>query len=677
MPEYLTPGVYIEETSFRSKSIQGVSTSTAGFIGPTLTGPLTGEPELLTSFADFVRIYGGLGDIAFADGSLPNYLAHGVRSFFQEGGSRCYVTRIFNPKTSSVIDFGIASGIPANHYGQINKRDDQASAVTNPPYIVIARFPGAYGDMRVHFTLKLSSNVAQLATVGGTPVLNLSRTRNYDLVLARVNVDPAPVDPTAAESFTAYGAGTDGFYMATRNDATGVWTLTDGATNEILQDGQANFDAVTSDAALNFNIRTVTVTVEVQRPGEEPNTYLPRVFLGEFSLDPRSAAAVTSTFAKMPSTRYLELTTPFALDSFQEGDGTDIDLENDVDDVGLHLIRNLFDYSGTLNPILMANVDVDSSFTLSGGGDGNKPVAPQYTGDDTGLVDYINDTLNADKNGFLTLREKEDVSIVVATGYTAYGNEDAVFSIQNSIINHCEQMVYRVALLDTPRDYLVSQTLNFRNRRSSDFAAIYYPWVRSTDPRPSKGGASILLPPSGHMAGIWARNDVENAVFKAPANEVVRTAVSFELNVNRAQQAVLNPQGVNCLRFFEGRGNLVWGARTITDDSDWTYVNVRRYFAYLERSIDVGTQWVVFENNDPRLWDQVRGTIESFLFNEWRAGGLLGNKPEDAYFVVCDRSTMTQQDLDQGRLICLIGVAPVKPAEFVIFRIGQFTADNS
>jgi hypothetical protein len=157
----------------------------------------------------------------------------------------------------------------------------------------------------------------------------------------------------------------------------------------------------------------------------------------------------------------------------------------------------------------------------------------------------------------------------------------------------------------------------------------------------------------------------------------VRQATGFEFLLNKAQQDVLNPEGVNCFRFFEGRGYRLWGGRTVSSDPEWKYVNVRRYFLFLERSIELGTQWVVFENNGPSLWANVRRTIEDFLFNEWKSDHLLGEKPEDAFFVRCDRSTMTQNDLDNGRLICLIGVAPLRPAEFVIFRIGQFTADRA
>jgi hypothetical protein len=185
----------------------------------------------------------------------------------------------------------------------------------------------------------------------------------------------------------------------------------------------------------------------------------------------------------------------------------------------------------------------------------------------------------------------------------------------------------------------------------------------------------IALPPSGFICGIYARNDIERGVFKAPANEVVRGALRFERDVSFGEQEMLNPLGVNCLRFFPGRGYRVWGARTASSDPEWKYVNIRRYFNYLEASIDRGTQWAVFEPNGERLWANIRTTVSDFLYNEWVTGALLGTRPEEAFFVRCDRSTMTQNDLDNGRLVCLIGVAALKPAEFVIFRIGQKTAD--
>jgi hypothetical protein len=244
------------------------------------------------------------------------------------------------------------------------------------------------------------------------------------------------------------------------------------------------------------------------------------------------------------------------------------------------------------------------------------------------------------------------------------------------LISHAEEMRYRIAVLDSRESQSLPEVRAYRAQLDTNRAALYYPFVRILDPvSPPDLPREINLPPSGFITGIYARNDVENGVHKSPANEVLRGALGFEVLINKGQQDVLNPEGINVLRFFEGRGYRVWGARTITSDPEWKYVNVRRYFLYLERSIDRGTQWVVFENNGYALWANVRRTIEDFLFNEWKSGHLFGTKPEEAYFVRCDRTTMTQNDLDNGRLVCFVGVAPLRPAEFVIFRIGQKTAD--
>jgi phage tail sheath protein FI len=280
------------------------------------------------------------------------------------------------------------------------------------------------------------------------------------------------------------------------------------------------------------------------------------------------------------------------------------------------------------------------------------------------------------KYGLKAFEDIEDISIVAAPGSTyGFNNgyaQDAAAVIQ-ALVGHCERMRYRIAVLDSGDDLRISQVQEQRAVLDSKHAALYYPWVVILDPITQR---ELALPPSGFVAGIFARNDVQRAVYKAPANEVVTGALRFERSLNKAQQEVLNPQGINCFRFFEGRGNRLWGARTISSDPEWKYVNLRRYFAYLERSIDVGTQWAVFEPNGYLLWANVRRTISDFLLNEFQMGALLGDKPEQAYFVKCDRSTMTQNDLDNGRLVCLIGVAPLRPAEFVIFRIGQWTADR-
>jgi uncharacterized protein len=305
---------------------------------------------------------------------------------------------------------------------------------------------------------------------------------------------------------------------------------------------------------------------------------------------------------------------------------------------------------------------------LVGGNDGNRPGTGEYGGTARESDPF--------KTGLKALEDLEDISIVAAPGstYLLEGSYRAdAMAIIGLLIAHAERMRYRIAVLDSGDNQTLALVRAMRAKLDSKYAALYYPWVRILDPVTRK---EIYLPPSGFVAGIYARNDVNRAVYKAPANEVVNLSLGFEVLLNKSQQDVLNPEGINCFRFFEGRGFRLWGARTISSDPEWKYVSLRRYFAYLERSIDKGTQWAVFEPNGEALWANVRRTIEDFLLNEWMSGALLGDKPEKAYFVRCDRSTMTQNDLDNGRLICLIGVAPLRPAEFVIFRIGQWTADR-
>lgn len=281
-----------------------------------------------------------------------------------------------------------------------------------------------------------------------------------------------------------------------------------------------------------------------------------------------------------------------------------------------------------------------------------------------------------------TLQPLQDVSTVAAPGYSARRAADpAVWAdIQGQLVAFAEQSGdYRFAVLDAPPGCSLSDIREVRSGLDSSHAALYYPWVTVANPlagASSRQPATINLPPSGFLCGIYAETDIARSVSKAPANAVIRGALGLEQTLDKGQQDLLNPEGINCLRFFEGRGNLVWGAHTVSSDPEWKYLNMRRYFNYLEGSIDRGTQWAVFEPNGEGLWADLRRAIEDFLLNEWKNGSLLGTKPDEAFFVRCDRSTMTQSDLDRGRLVCLIGVAPLRPVEFVIFRIGQWTADR-
>jgi len=302
----------------------------------------------------------------------------------------------------------------------------------------------------------------------------------------------------------------------------------------------------------------------------------------------------------------------------------------------------------------------------------------RFWGDLTGGADRL-DTLTPDdfvgveggseaSTGIQALEFIDEISIALAPGMWSQ-------SVQSALIIHCETLKDRFAIIDPPDGLDIEGIREFREPIDTKYAALYYPWLVVRDPLLKR---DVNLAPSGHMAGIYARVDVERGVHKAPANEVVRGIRfrnGFVRDVSKREQDLLNPRNINALRNFPGRGQRVWGARVLTSDASWKYINVRRLFIFVEESIDEGTQWVVFEPNDEPLWARVRATITNFLTTVWRSGALEGTKPEEAFFVKCDLTTMTQADIDNGRLICIIGIAPVKPAEFVIFRIQQKTRE--
>jgi phage tail sheath protein FI len=261
----------------------------------------------------------------------------------------------------------------------------------------------------------------------------------------------------------------------------------------------------------------------------------------------------------------------------------------------------------------------------------------------------------------------------VALVYAPYPHDNQN-DIAVAIIDHCERMRFRVAALDCAlHDEPSDMDPRADIPADTSYAAYYAPWIVISDPL---SGARVDVPPGGHVLGIYARSDDQRGVFKAPANEVVNGALDVYFNINDATQGVMNPRGVNAIRKFPDRGIRVWGARTLSSNALWKYVSVRRLFVFLEHSIYNGTQWVVFEPNDDRLWARVKDTIRLFLRSQWRQGALFGRTEDEAFFITCDRTTMSQDDILNGRLICEIGIAPVRPAEFVIFRIFQQTAES-
>jgi phage tail sheath protein FI len=300
---------------------------------------------------------------------------------------------------------------------------------------------------------------------------------------------------------------------------------------------------------------------------------------------------------------------------------------------------------------------------------GPKPVdASAFLGDDVA------------RTGLAGLGAIDDVTMLVAPDITAApegGDPDAdlITTVQGAMVDQATTLHDRMAILDAPPGMTAQQVLDWKSAQpglDSPFAVLYYPWIGVYNPG---GTRPLLMPPSGHMAGVWSRSDNARGVHKAPANEPISGCQSLAVQITHAEQALLNPDGINVIRSFPGRGIRVWGARTATtSDRDWQYVNVRRLFNYVEESIQEGTQWVVFEPNSPDLWQRIVRTVSAFLTVTWRSGALFGRKPEEAFYVKCDEETNPPDVIDAGQVVIEVGMAAVRPAEFVVFRIAQLAS---
>jgi len=283
----------------------------------------------------------------------------------------------------------------------------------------------------------------------------------------------------------------------------------------------------------------------------------------------------------------------------------------------------------------------------------------------------------ARRKGMGGLAAVDEITMVVMPDIMTLASDDGddvqIRDLQGKMIAHCENAGDRMAILDCPPNMLPQEILEWRMNTAgydSKFAALYYPWIEVMDPLTNQ---PIMVPPSGHVAGLWCRTDATRGVHKAPANEVVMGANGLGFQVTHAEQGGLNKVGINCIRAFPGRGIRVWGARTLSSDPEWRYINVRRLFNYVSESIMEGTQWSVFEPNDEKLWIQLRIAATNFLTRVWSDGALFGSTPQQAFYVKCDSETNPPEVIEAGQVICEIGIAPVKPAEFVVFRLSQFS----
>lgn len=588
MAEYLSPGVYVEEYDSGATPMQGVSTSTAGFVGLAERGPVIGQPQLVTSFADYKRMYGGyLSQAAYGS---SRFLPYAVEQFFANGGARAYIMR----------------AVPG---------DAKAGSRTTGVLKLTAANPGAWAeDLRVVVTPASKAKTQVLAVNGADLTL-----KNAD------GFNPGDV----VELFDGKTAA----HATVKSVLDKVVTL----------DAPCTLDVADTKVGTAKYIKTCEITLTA-RLGETVETF------ENLSLKPDALNNVCVKTAKSDLI-CVEVTAAKA-------PAAPAPKEKDKD--GKEIPAPAPKAASIVPYELCGGSGSELVLTLQGGSNGSVlTVTPDaFLGKDDGP---------GKRTGLQAFQENGNVSIMAIPGVTAP-------EVQASLIAFCENKKSCFAILDVPMELKkTNDVANFRDMYDSTYAAMYHPWLEMYDAGSKR---SAYFPPSGAMAGIYARTDIERGVHKAPANEVVRGCTGLSCAYNEGEQDILNPIGVNLIRSFTGRGIRVWGARTISSNGLWKYLNVRRLFIYVEESIKANTNWVVFEPNSTTLWNRVTRTIETFLATCWRDGALAGSTPSEAFFVECGPTTMTQDDIDNGRLICQIGIAPVKPAEFVIFRITQKTASE-
>lgn len=595
MAEYLSPGVYVEEYDSGATPMQGVSTSTAGFVGLAERGPVTGQPQLVTSFADYRRMYGGY--LSQAGYGSARYLPYAVEQFFANGGSRAYIMR----------------AVPG---------DAKAATKTVGVLKVTAANPGAWAEnMRVTVAPSYKA-----------------KTQVYEVKGADLTLKNA--DGFNTGDVVELFDGNRSAYATIKGVLDRVITLDTPCTLDVADRkvGTAKYIR-TCEITITARLDDMVETFENLSLKPDALNYAP---VRTAKSDLIQVEVLASKAAPAPAPAPAP-----AKDEKDKKDGAPA-----LPAAPVVAAKSIVPYD------LCAGTGSEMVLTLEGGSNGTvlNVGAEAYLGEDNGP---------GKRTGLQAFLENGTVSIMLIPGVTAP-------EVQAALIGFCENRKSCFAILDVPQDLKkTNDVANFRDMYDSTYAAMYHPWLEMFDAGAKR---SAYFPPSGAMAGIYARSDNERGVHKAPANEVVRGCTGLSTLYNTGEQDILNPIGVNLIRSFPGRGIRVWGARTISSNGLWKYLNVRRLFIYIEESIRVNTNWVVFEPNSETLWGRVTRTIESFLATCWRDGALAGTSPEQAFFVECGLTTMTQDDIDNGRLICQIGIAPVKPAEFVIFRITQKTA---
>lgn len=562
MAEYLSPGVYVEEYDSSPRSIEGVGTSTAAFIGMTVKGPTIGAPSLVTSFADFKRQFGGYLS-EYSHGEF-RYLPACVEQFFVNGGTRCYISRV----------------IPENATVATAKTDTMSLRAANE---------GKWGNrILVSFTT-VNKRKMQLIRKEGERVY-------------------------IAKSISGFAEGDIVEFAGELNRIDSIFENTVTFAEDLPDEA---VDTSLVPKAVIYSVE-MDVTVHYESDIE---TY------SGVNLNPTSNRNLAAMLSNS----------------------------------GIISVENIEMNNEAENPVsaILGDGKLSGSIAFSGGSDGTMDAinAGVFIGIDNGP---------GKRTGIQAFRENNIASIIAVPGVT-------IPEVIVSLVTHCEREQNRFAVIDIPKELVkTNDILEYRSMIDSTYAAMYHPWLQVYDPVTKK---PAFVPPSGSIAGIYSRTDIARGVHKAPANETV-SCTGLSVSYNSGEQDILNPAGVNLIRALPGQGIRVWGARTASSNSNFKYVNIRRLFIYVEQSIKNSTNWVVFEPNNSSLWARVQMTVSSFLENMFRAGMLSGETPAEAFFVDIGPNTMSRDDILNGRLICQIGIAPSRPAEFVIFRVTQFTAES-
>ncbi len=603
MPEYLAPGVFVEEIDSGSKPIEGVGINTAAFIGYAKSGEFN-KPTFISNWSDFCRIYGEDDEVI-----LP--------ALSQEVG-KTTVEHLSAKRASrkSLLDYAQQTLAGHRASGSGNGKVGSWSEFVKKHNISLSIQPftdDSYLAYAVRGFFDNGGGRAYIVRVARDKDLKLfSHDGGKPALPEPAKQAAAAIGPYAVKALEAGAAGNDVSVEVTHAEGDGFSVkVTGGGKSETFGDTKPMTPS-TFKSQFKSKIVEVTTTTEADRP-----------MAGVFNLTGGADATKPTDLASLPLS----------------GDLARVQVEDFVGDEarrsGLGALSVLDDVNMVAIPDLMSGAWRNE--TLAGG-------------------DASVEVLNVDEK-----------------------RKRAIIDTQSMLISYCERMGDRMAILD-PIPGLVPQemketTLNAPFSCDHGQAAIYYPWIKVMDRVNPQSKRSIYCPPCGHIAGVWARVGVERGVHKAPANEALMGATALEFDVTKGEQEILNPNGVNCIRSFPGTGIRVWGARTLATvgNPSWKYVNVRRLFNYLEKSMERGLQWVVFEPNDHDLWGRVRRNLSAFLYTEWKEGKLFGLVPEEAYYVKCDAETNPQEMIDLGRLYVEIGVNPVKPAEFVIVRIGQWS----